>query len=107
MTSLPQSGTPPTYDIRTVADFLLVPEDRLDVCLHEFRIMLEMARNAKIVLEAVTDEVTQSKGAVRFDFMNCFHWIDDGEGTVDVHVQIPDGERIPIVSGTLRDDLRR
>lgn len=99
--------SPPTYDIRTVADFLLVPEDRLDVCLHEFRIILDMARGAKIVLEAVTDEVTKQPGAVEYNFMNCFHWIDDGEGTVKVGVRTSDGEMISLIDGVLRDDLRR
>lgn len=88
-----------TYIIEKVSDFLLVPEDRLDECLREFRIMLQMARPSADLLGHVADEMAaQGKlgplkpGDVRFRLVDRFEWIDDGLSNVTMRVGVEPGE---------------
>ena len=76
----------PTYHIRTVRDFLNVPEDRLGECLREFRLMLDMARAATGLLDAVSDEVI-TPGALRWQMGEVFTWIDDGQRTATLNIR--------------------
>lgn len=68
----------PRYEIKSVRDFLAVPEDRIADCLREFATMLEMARAATGLLDAVSDEVAEP-GAIRWRMGETFTWVDDGE----------------------------
>jgi hypothetical protein len=61
------------YQIKTVADFLLVPKDRLADCLAEFAEFLNVARAIKEQCEIVAIDET-------------FKWIDDGKK--NAHFQI-------------------
>ena len=79
----------PHYAIRTVRDFLAVPEDRIGECLREFAIMLEMARAAVGLLDAVSDEMT-APGAIRWRMGEVFEWIDDDQRAVTLHVRTTD-----------------
>lgn len=88
-------GAAKTYTIRTVADFLLVPEDRLGECLREFRIMLDMARATTDLLGHVADEMARqgelkcAPGDVRFQLLDRFEWIDDDAGNVTMRILSP------------------
>lgn len=94
------SPNAPTYTITTVADFLLVPEDRIGECLREFGLMLEMARAMKRLTESIADEMakesgaTHSPGDIRFQLVPYFEWIDDGLGTATVRI-ITDPDESP------------
>lgn len=71
----------PTYDIRTLADFLSVPPERLAVCLAEFAVCVEMARISAQMLAPI--EVPLSR----------FAWTDDGvPGLTDITLTCADGE---------------
>jgi hypothetical protein len=68
---------PKTYHIETVADFLKVPEDRLEYCLSEFLTVLRAFRD----FEAL----------IGHELVPAFTWIDDREQhlTVQVNVREP------------------
>lgn len=81
----------PTYEIRTVRDFLAVPEDRIGECLREFAICLEMARASEALLDStahalLTNEVAD---AIEWRFTR-FEWIDDGARTVTLNIDVAD-----------------
>lgn len=77
----------PTYAIRTVADFLLVPEDRLDECLREFRICVQMARASMDLLNATARgmDIKDLPEGDLFAF-TVFRWIDDDAGNITVNI---------------------
>jgi hypothetical protein len=64
---------PKTYHIETVADFLKVPQDRLDDCLAEFRTVLRCVEP----FEALT-------GA---EIVPSFTWVDDGNRHISVDIR--------------------
>ena len=64
-----ETNEPKAYEIRTVADFLKVPPERITDCLAEFALCLSIAR--------------ENKGVVAF---GGFRWIDDGKRNVAVDV---------------------
>jgi len=74
----------PAYEIKTVQDFLLVPEDRLEACLSEFRDYLEYARDimelAKLAGEIVGAKETKSS-------VGSFNWTDDGIRKGTIHIE--------------------
>ena len=81
--SATHGSAPPSYEIKTVQDFLLVPEDRLEACLTEFRDYLEYARDiaelAKLAGEIIGAKETQTT-------VGSFNWTDDGlrKGTIRI-----------------------
>ncbi len=96
MTSLSSEGSGPTgqtFVIRTVADFLLVPEERLGECLREFRVMLDMAHAAGRLVDAVGEEMQRegiggyTPGDVRWT-VDEFEWIDDDKGNVSLSLGV-------------------
>ncbi len=62
------SDTPRRYQIRTVADFDAVPDDKIDACISDFLTYCEFRRLSRALLDPEVAAVT--------DF---FEWIDDGE----------------------------
>jgi hypothetical protein len=74
----------PRYEIERVWDFLNVPEDRLDECLREFRIMLDMARATASLLDHI-GALTLGDDAPRWEPAN-FVWIDDDKGHASITV---------------------
>ena len=80
-------SAPPSYEIKTVQDFLLVPEDRLEACLTEFRDYLEYARDiaelAKLAGEIIGAKETQTT-------VGSFNWTDDGlrKGTIRIETKV-------------------
>jgi hypothetical protein len=67
---------PPTYTIRTLNDFLAVPEDCLDECLRDFALSVVGARHAKAAILAMAAEILIPEDAV---MLKSFRWTDDGE----------------------------
>lgn len=68
------------YEIIHVADFLKVPEDRLDACLKEFKTFVEISRAHSELIEAVTETLgIEAKSEVQ-----SFTWVDDDEGKVTI-----------------------
>ena len=76
-----------TYEIRTVLDFLKVPESRRGVCLREFRAFLVMAHHGKALLDALTDDVAPNSG-VQVASLDVYRWVDDGKRTVTINVTV-------------------
>jgi hypothetical protein len=68
------------YEIRTVADFLKVPEERRYVCLREFHSWLHMQQAVVDLLVACGAQPEQ----VRMRNPDLFTWKDDGEATISV-----------------------
>jgi hypothetical protein len=67
----------PRYEIRTVADFLSVPEDRRALCIKEFAIWVEMVANLKAMFDGI--EFVEDPAAN-------FIWVDDDKGTATIAV---------------------
>lgn len=68
---------PPRYEIKTVSDFLQVPEDRIEFCLAEFLECIRTFWGFYRIIEAITE---QDGVAMQPDFADfpSFTWIDDG-----------------------------
>jgi hypothetical protein len=66
----------PTYEIKTVADFLKVPEDRRAACLKEFVDFLDLAGATLEMANSLSDLMKLPKDQNRVE---AFTWIDDGE----------------------------
>jgi len=76
---------PKRYMIKTLDDFLGVPDDRIDQCLKEFAIFIYTARFvASSAEEACGKKVVEVGG---------FEWIDDGD--LDVSIQLRTVEQLP------------
>lgn len=82
-----------TYEIRTVKDFLTVPQERWDVCLGEFSIWLGIVGFGRVLEEHGL--------AVPLPQNETFVWHDDGDGSVNVHVQDESGAECLTVKTTL------
>jgi hypothetical protein len=87
------SGDGKVYQIATVADFMLVPDDRLDLCLKEFAVMLRMTRATDDLVNAVLHEMMREKGepvpdanAVLVQLVPNFEWTDDDLGNVELTI---------------------
>jgi hypothetical protein len=74
----------PTYDIRTIGDFLKVPEKRLGACLREFRVVLDMTRATERLMRDA-EGVLYNTATVRLP-LERFTWIDDKKGTLSLHI---------------------
>ena len=59
-----------TYEIRTLSDFLKVPNDRIEDCLKEFAVSLEF-------LKANHELMGLENGQMEF-----FNWTDDGKKNI-------------------------
>lgn len=70
----------PVYQIKTVADFLSVPEDRRATCLREFNVWLTMADAVRQLQELMPGMVKAEMG------VECFAWVDDGKGEARITV---------------------
>jgi hypothetical protein len=81
---------PLVYEIRTVQDFLLVPEDRRAACLAEFGTWLKIHNPLLTLLTP-----PEYPNAVKFAGM--FRWIDDGKREVSVLLKAVDsnGNEVP------------
>jgi hypothetical protein len=75
----------PRYEIRTVSDFLNVPEDRRPLCLKEFAVWVELVANLKSMFDGIP--FTE-------DFSEKFVWVDDGKGTATIAIRTPDGKDV-------------
>lgn len=83
----------PQYDIRTVQDFLQVPEPRRAICLKEFATWLK-------IHDAVVTLLTppEHPNAVQWTY---FRWIDDGERNVSIKMEVVAGSIAKDSAGSL------
>ena len=81
-------ATGQVFEIRTVADFLKVPEARRRICLREFHAWLHIGQATVDLFEVVGQslgyESIRDAIAPQYDV---FRWHDDGEATVSVQIQ--------------------
>lgn len=82
---------PRRYEIRTVADFMAIPIEKLDDCLHDFDTWLGIQHFArevgpKLSAEFKMRDVPGECGPDRFI------WIDDGKHVATISVLTPDGK---------------
>jgi hypothetical protein len=80
-----QDGTPGSgqlYEIRTVADFLMVPPERRALCLSEFQTWLEMADATREIVAALPGIVEATFGT------DGFKWVDDDKGEARINVEV-------------------
>jgi len=69
---------PTTYEIRTVADFLKVPEPRWAACLEEFLVCLACAAATADLLDAVGESLNATAPPFNGK-LQVFRWTDDGQ----------------------------
>lgn len=81
----------PKYTIRTLTDFLKVPEDRRAECLKEFSVWLELYEAVHVLFD----------GLLLKDH-DAFVWIDDGKSTATIRVESEDGEEIWRAEGKIK-----
>ena len=70
------------YEIKTLSDFLKIPNDRIDDCLAEFKVMIETAKEHSdlvIINERVDKSVVKPAEIGAFTLKddwenNCGHW---------------------------------
>jgi hypothetical protein len=87
------------YPISSVADFLAVPEDKVDACLADFKSWISLARHSSVI-STMLDAIAGAPDVCTF-LNHSFIWIDNGipglrhiDITVDGH---PDQRiRIPV-----------
>lgn len=82
----------PKYTIRTIGDFLKVPEDRRELCLREFRVFLDLVQHSSAFLAGVGAPVKP---------VDAFVWIDDGLHTAKVSVQAGE-QTIVLAAGRMK-----
>ena len=70
---------PNEYTIKTVQDFLTIPEDRLSDCIKEFEESIKMAHAFKNIQTAIDKNAP-------FDWPY-FKWIDDGKKAVHLKIK--------------------
>lgn len=83
-----KGATGQTYEIRTVADFMKVPESRRYVCLREFHSWLSIQVSIVELFMAVADGMGTPlpSDAIQMQEPDVFRWHDDGKATVSVHL---------------------
>ena len=74
------------YELRTVADFLKVPEDRRCICLREFHAWLYMQEAVPDLLVAASESLGGgfTRDDIRLREADVFAWVDDGKATISV-----------------------
>jgi hypothetical protein len=78
------------YSIRTVWDFLDVPEDRRAECLHELEVWLALMQFGRAICADIPHEAPDD-----------FEWHDDGAGDCRILIQAGD-ETIAEIGGEIR-----
>jgi hypothetical protein len=82
-------ATGKTYEIRTVTDFFLVPEDRRCVCLREFHSWLVIQEGVTGLLTAASSALDGGLKADDLHWQNgVFRWVDDGKGCIGVEMRV-------------------
>ena len=74
-----------SYEIVNIKDFLMVPEDKLDVCLDEFKTFLEVMRPFQVVMREVADGISGKETNLKME-VNKFIWNDDGEKKLTLYI---------------------
>lgn len=81
-------ATGETFEIRTVQDFLKVPEDRRRICLREFDAWLTMQVAVIGLVHAAGDALGMQlpPDTIQMVEPELFRWIDDGLATATVQL---------------------
>lgn len=75
----------PTYTIRSISDFLQVPEDRRDACLREFAVFLSILDYSLVLMGSDLRPALSAAAS--------FVWCDDGvEACTGIHFTVKDDE---------------
>ena len=87
-------ATHQTYEIRTVADFLKVPEARRRICLREFHSWLDIQASITNLLCVASETINGADDALKPENIRwqnqAFNWNDDGKATISVQmVELP------------------
>ena len=83
-----EHATLKTYEIRTVADFLIVPEERRSVCLREFHSWLAIQEGVTALLLAANDALEGDLKREHLHWQNdVFRWNDDGKACISVEMR--------------------
>ena len=93
------SGSFPRYEVKSIMDFLEIPEDRLDDCLVEFRSFLETLRELTTVAKLGAEMMGQDP--IEALKLMAFTWVDDGKTDVTVNIETNAGGQRPAIAGTL------
>ena len=83
------SMEPKKYLLKTVEDFLQIPDDRVDECLREFAVVLRMVNEIEAKSQNSIAEV--NTGLKVKILMPYFGWIDNGRS--DKYIVIRNGNR--------------
>lgn len=86
--------TEPTYSIREVRDFLKVPPDRREDCLHEFAAWLA----CDDFLRSLSEDIDAAGATFPAEFV----WVDDGERRLEASFSFGD-ERLVVLDGVLKE----
>lgn len=81
------------YEISTIKDiFDKIPEDRIDTCMNELKVLIKQARAMNELLSAAAESVAEIDESMRIktEFPTILHWIDDGAGEVTMQYQCGD-----------------
>jgi hypothetical protein len=86
------------YPISSVADFLTIPEDKIDACLADFKSWISLARHSSAI-STMLQACAPAEISAMF-VTHSFLWIDDGVPGLR-HIQITDQNdheivRIPV-----------
>src|SRR5688572_8587838 len=82
LASAAKGATGGAFEIRTVADFLKVPEERRRICLREFHSWMAMGQGVRDLLLAVGDSMQTPIPPEAITFRtDVFRWHDDGKAT--------------------------
>jgi hypothetical protein len=89
LASASDGATGQTFEIRTVKDFLTVPEDRRRICLREFDAWLSLQVSVKDLILAAANALGTSlpDDAIQMQEADVFRWIDDGLATMSVTLE--------------------
>lgn len=78
------------YRLQTIADFLAVPEDKLQDCFRDFSEWLSLARQAERI-----NEINRTIFGEGVSFsMESFSWVDDGQAGISAIDFVTDGDTL-------------
>ena len=88
-----KGATGETYEIRTVFDFLKVPEDRRRICLREFHAWLMLHESIQSLIQAGLEAAGAPIQSEAISFRgDCFRWVDDGKAIMTVLIHGKGGD---------------
>jgi hypothetical protein len=94
LTDAATGATGATYEIHTVADFLLVPEARRRICLREFHSWMAIQDGMTDLICSVGDTIGTPVPREALRWRNeVFKWHDDGKAVIAVQMNECESDR--------------